>query len=229
MMDECHVLKADVFQNPELGSTVVTAFAGQVIYDPQTTAEHVYYVQSGEVRVYMVGPEAACRLVEILGPGDWFGAAALAGQSTYGMRAVAISQSVIVEARSDKFLQTLSQRPEALMQLSRSLAGRLMNATRDASSLVFEDCNQRLINALVRFSRSAASTQRDDGVVLRITHDQLAQAIGVARETVSLALTQLRQQNLLRTGRNQLMFNPDVLQQFRAKGTGAQRPMQMSA
>jgi len=84
---------------------------------------------------------------------------------------------------------------------------------------VFDDCNSRLLKALVRFSRSAAAMPHGDGVVLRITHEQLAQSIGVARETVSLALTQLRQQNLLRTGRNQLMFNPDSLRDFtRTKG-----------
>ena len=36
--------------------------------------------------------------------------------------------------------------------------------------------------------------------------------IGSARETVSLALTQLRQKNLLKTGRNRLSFNPGALE-----------------
>ena len=75
--------------------------------------------------------------------------------------------------------------------------------------MMFEDCNQRLVQTLLRFSRTAAATSLDDGgVVLRITHQQLAQAVGTARETVSLGLTQLRQRNLLRTGRNRLSFNP---------------------
>ena len=47
----------------------------------------------------------------------------------------------------------------------------------------------------------------------------IARGSGAARETVSLALTQLRQQNLLRTGRNQLLFNPEALRNF----TRAQR------
>ena len=69
----------------------------------------------------------------------------------------------------------------------------------------------------MRFSESAAATQHDGGVVLRITHQQLAQAVGVARETVSVALTQLRQRNLLRTGRNQLIFNPQALRDLKKK------------
>ena len=83
------------------------------------------------------------------------------------------------------------------------------------ANLIFQDCNNRLIQTLIRFSHSAAATPAGDEVVLRITHHQLAQAVGVARETVSLALTQLRHRNLLRTGRNQLTFNPEALRQFK--------------
>ena len=93
-----------------------------------------------------------------------------------------------------------------------------MQAREDAACLVFDDCNQRLIKTLLQFSRTAAATPHPEGVVLRITHQQLAQAVGAARETVSLALTQLRQQNLLRTGRNQLFFNPEVLEKFSRRG-----------
>ena len=76
------------------------------------------------------------------------------------------------------------------------------------------DASGRLVKTLVRFSRSAAATPHDDGVVLHITHEQLAQAVGVARETVSLALTEMRLKNLVRTGRNQLTFNPEAIEQF---------------
>jgi hypothetical protein len=41
-----------------------------------------------------------------------------------------------------------------------------------------------------------------------MTHAQLAEAIGVARETVSTCLIQLRHENLVQTGRNCINFNP---------------------
>ena len=52
-----------------------------------------------------------------------------------------------------------------------------------------------------------------------------AQAVGVAPETVSLALTEMRLKNLVRTGRNKLTFNPAALEQFAARcnGNGASR------
>jgi CRP-like cAMP-binding protein len=209
---------AEVFNDPRSGGQTIDAAHGQIIYQPDTPAQHVYYINRGQVRLYTIGPDGSARLIDIYGPGHWFGAAAVAGSQTYRMRAVAVSGAVLSALPVDRLFTGMSSDCALFIEFTRQLAAKLMAATEDSSRLVFEDCNQRLINALLRFSDSAASTPHDDGVVLRITHDQLAQAVGVARETVSLALTQLRQQNLLRTGRNQLVFDPQALRRFAQGG-----------
>ena len=209
----------ELLSQPALEARQVEATTGTTLFEPGTAARHVYFVHSGQVRVYQPGPDDSARLLEILGPGDWFGVAALAGSATYGNRAVAVSTVVLSEVPADKWLETLSQQPALAADWVGRLAGKLVAAREDAACLVFDDCNQRLIKTLLSFSRSAAATPHPEGVVLRITHQQLAQAVGAARETISLALTQLRQQKLLRTGRNQLFFNPEVLEKFSRRGT----------
>lgn len=204
----------EILARPSLEARQVEGTTGTVLFEPATSARSVYFVLSGQVRVYQPGPDGSARLLEILGPGDWFGVAALAGSATYGTRAVAVSSVVLAEVAADKWLSLLAQEPELATQWVGRLAEKLVAARDEASCLVFDDCNQRLVKTLLQFSRSAAATPHPEGVVLRITHQQLAQAVGAARETVSLALTQLRQQNLLRTGRNQLFFNPGVLEKF---------------
>ena len=53
--------------------------AGQSVHEPATPAESVYFIHSGQVRIYQIGPDGeSLRLIEILGADDWFGAAALA-------------------------------------------------------------------------------------------------------------------------------------------------------
>jgi CRP/FNR family transcriptional regulator len=204
----------ELLSQPSLEARQVEATTGTVLFEPSTPARHVYFVNSGQVRVYQPGPDNSARLLEILGPGDWFGVAALAGSPTYGNRAVAVSSVVVTEVPAEKWLDLLSRTPAIATEWVGRLAGKLVAAREDAACLVFDDCNQRLIKTLLQFSRTAAATAHPEGVVLRITHQQLAQAVGAARETISLALTQLRQQKLLRTGRNQLFFNPDVLEKF---------------
>src|SRR6185312_10388065 len=185
------------------------------LYFPATPAKVLYYIESGQVRLYQIGPDNAARLVDILGAGEWFGIAALAMAATYGGQAIVVSDSVLWELPAERLLELISHQPQVARELVVQLATQLQSAHEAAAGLVFNDCNQRLIQTLVRFSRTAAATpQEGGGVVLHITHQQLAQAVGAARETVSLALTQLRQRNLLRTGRNRLLFNPETLKQF---------------
>ena len=189
--------------------------AGSVVHEPSDAAESVYFVHSGQVRIYQIGPDGqSVRLIEILGADDWFGAAALAHTRTYGTRAVAMTDAVVSEVPADRWHAALAGTPEVAAEVIGQLARKLQAAHEDAARLVFDDCNDRLVKTLLRFSHSAAATRREDGdVVLRITHQQLAQAVGAARETISLALTHLRQRELLKTGRNQLFFNPEVLRQ----------------
>ena len=205
---------AEVFQDSAVAPKRTNFEAGAAVFEPGDPAQNLYYVHRGQIRVYQLGGDNEQRLVEILGPDDWFGTASLAKSDTYRTRATAVTNSVVTEVRTQRLLEAMSHKPVALIELTRQLAARLENARDESANLIFQDCNNRLIQTLLRFSQSAAASKSENGVVLRITHQQLAQAVGVARETVSLALTQLRQKNLLQTGRNQLTFNPDALKNF---------------
>jgi len=211
----------DLLCNVSLEAKEVEVAAG-VMYDAASPARDLYYIRSGQVRVFQPGRDNSVRLVEILGPGDWFGVQALAGSPTYGAKAVAVSPVRACQVSAERLMGQLVQLPELAVELIRQLARKLQAAHQKAANLVFDDTRDRLIKALLEFSGTAAASPAEggEGVGLRITHQQLAQAVGAARETVSLTLTQLRQQNLLRTGRNRLWFDPDALAKFAGRGQG---------
>ena len=207
--------------DPALGAQRIELSGGQIVYEAGAPAARLYFIHTGQVRTYEAGPDESARLMEILGPGDWFGEEALASADAYSSRAAVVSPAMLWAVPVDRLMELLTREPRLAMELIRQLASRLQVARQDASRFVFDDCGARLIKALLRFSGTAAATPQDNGsVTLRITHRQLAQAVGAARETVSLALTHLRQQNLLRTGRNRLMFNPESLQAYSHTGNG---------
>lgn len=195
--------------------------SGSVLFDVARSADTLYFIHRGQVRLYQYAADGSERLIEIFGAGEWVGAEALAGRAAHGQRAVAVGAATVTEVPAARLVARLGQHPHVAVQLVRRLAEKVQQAREDAGQLVFDDCNGRLLKTLLRFSASAAATPVEDGVVLHITHQQLAQAVGVARETVSLALTQLRQRKLLRTGRNRLMFDPEVLERFASRGRQA--------
>jgi len=189
--------------------------AKAALYQPTDPARSIFYVHSGQVRTYQASPTGSRRLIEILGTDQWCGAAALAGAECYGEAAEAVVPTTASVISAERLFAVIGQQPKAAAELIRQLATKLAAYRQDASDLVFEDCNHRLLRTLVHLSQSPAASPAADGagVVLRITHQQLAQKVGVARETISLALAQLRRKNLLKTGRNQLFFNPANLRE----------------
>ncbi len=187
---------------------------GHVVHEPFDKAESIFLVESGEVRVFHIFADGSARMLDILGHDDWFGSAALAQLPSYGIRATATSPSAIWVIPSNVLLGELIHRGDLGVKIIEELARRLNHALVQASDLIYQDCRVRLINTLLRFSQSAAASESAEGVALRITHSQLAQAVGAARETISLYISELRQQNVLRTGRNRVFFNPTLLRQL---------------
>src|SRR5262249_34587399 len=133
------LLLAQAFQDPSLEAHRTSVAANEVIFEADDTPQSVYFIHSGQVRLYQVAPHGEERLVEILGPGDWFGMAALAGMTRSAVRAVAAVSSIISQVPAEKLLEALKQRPEALIEVNRHLAHKLQAARDEASSLIFPD------------------------------------------------------------------------------------------
>src|SRR5947209_17991133 len=73
---------AGLLSNPALSSALgarrFQAPAGLALYEADAPARHLFFIHEGQVRIFQVGPRQSAQLVEILGPGDWFGVPALA-------------------------------------------------------------------------------------------------------------------------------------------------------
>ena len=144
------------FADPSVGGQQVELTSGSVVFEQGADASHVYFIQCGQIRLYQVGPDGAGRLLEILGPGQWFGSAALSESRTTHAKAVVIGKTVLTQTPVAELLEAVARSPQAAAQLIKQLANGVQSAREDAARLVFDDCNERLVKTLVRFSRSAA-------------------------------------------------------------------------
>jgi CRP/FNR family transcriptional regulator len=205
-----------LFTDPTAGARRVLLRAGEMLFATETHHSEAMFIHSGEIRMFQVGPNGSERLGAIFGPGDWIGAAAVSGVA-FAARALAPVASEVSIMPVANLMDLLPHRPEAAVVLFKQTAERLMHAYSTAAGLTFDDCNERLIKTLISLSDSPSALHEGDTVTVRITHQQLAQAVGAARETISLALTELRHKHLLATGRNRLIFNPLELAAFRCE------------
>ncbi len=133
-------------------------------------------------------------------------------RATYGQRAVATKDSTVAQYSIRQVLSAIESQPALARSLFSALASELQASQHEAANAAFEDCKTRVVRALLHFSKSAAAEKTPEGVRVHLSHLELAQSVGVARETISLMLGGLKEENLVRTGRNKVHFNPDKLQ-----------------
>jgi CRP/FNR family transcriptional regulator len=205
---------ADFVGRSETGSRQVIFYDGQAVFEPKDPAADFFVVASGEIRLFEVAPDGARRLLDILGPGRCFGFASLGRIPQYDKLATSVGDSAVRVVSADRLREMLLSHGEIALEFVETMARQMHLAWSEGSHFVFEDCRLRLIRTLLRFRNSPAARPIPGGVELRMTHAQLAQAVGVARETISLCLTQLKRENLVQTSRNRVSYNPDRLEHF---------------
>jgi CRP/FNR family transcriptional regulator len=206
----------DCFRDVNSGATRVAFSSGEIVFRPNDPALDFYLIESGEIRLYEVAQCGIRRLLYILGATEWFGCASLAGLSLHGKLTISAVNSVVMSMPIELFRQMLDSHHDIALHFLDDMSRHLYQARTENAMFLFHNCRMRIIETLLKFKDSPAARAVPDGVELRITHAELAGAIGAARETVSTCLIQLRQENLVHTIRSRIIFDPARLRELEA-------------
>lgn len=189
---------------------------GDAIFHKEDEGQSLFIVEEGAVRIYVPSVQGADLTLAILGPGDFFGDLSLLdGQPrSAGADAMETTRALILE-RSD-FMDLMRSRPEAALAVMSIVSQRLRETDEMASDLAFLDVGGRLAKKLLELA-SNHGVKRDDGMLLdvNITQEQLANMIGVTRESVNRNLGAFRRQGLIANqGRRIILRDPEALREL---------------
>jgi CRP-like cAMP-binding protein len=173
----------------------------------------LFIVERGTVRIYVPSAQGNDLILAVLGPGDFFGDLSLLdGRPRSASASVSTDATLLMLERSD-FIALLTQRPAAAMAVLEAVAGRLRETDEMASDLAFLDVAGRLAKRLLDLA-SAHGVKRDGGVLidLAVTQEDLANMIGVTRESVNRNLSEFETLGLIsKQGRRIVVANPGGL------------------
>lgn len=201
--------------SPRCGGEVRRVRAHDTVLDPSHDAKLLTFVRSGALRVYAsLGAGGRERLSEVIGPGQWAGVEALAGLSASRTRAVAAEDSVVVVVEAGKLLSAAVSDANVGRELIRQLARQTASRTHELSEATLLACDCRLVHALLRFGRTGAAQRNGTQVTLKLTQQDLADTLGVARETVNGMLQRLAQLQLIAKRRGRIIFDVVQLEQW---------------
>lgn len=147
----------------------------------------VYVLLEGRIALSREGGPAGSLLQALLSPGDLCGELSALDPGPRTTTGKALAPSVVARLAREDLLTWASTRPDVARQMFRVLARRLRRTNDAAVDLVFVDVAGRVARRLVML-REQFGTGRDGVVTHGLTQDQLAAAVGAARETVNKAL-----------------------------------------
>lgn len=173
---------------------------GEVVFSQGDPGDALYAVVTGKIRISAGAADGREIYLNIMEPGDTFGEIALLDGGTRTASATATIPSELVSIRRDHFLGLLEREPKVALELLRLCGERL----RWTSGLV-EDA--ALLNASARLAKRLLSLGQlhgehtPNGVVLRISQEDLASFLGVSRQVVNQYLQDWKGQGWVDLGR----------------------------
>lgn len=171
---------------------------GEVVYQPGDIDDSLYYIQSGKVKLAYLDESGRKLTLMILGEGELFGEMALIGKGKRELMAQVLQDAVIYEIDRARFLELLHGDVELALEAIELFAHRTREIERKLEDLVFKDIPTRLSRQLLKLIEEHG-VQTGEGIQIdfKITHKELADLIGSARENTTSALNQLAKEGVL--------------------------------
>lgn len=181
---------------------------GTLVFSPGDT-NTVYIVKRGRVQVYAVHEQGKKFILDVLHPGSVFGD--LTAKNSREVFAEVLSDSYICSINKNDFFTLISQHPPVAHKLMRTLFEQLSTLENKAASLAHDNVLNRLIKLIKNLGRPSIKAQ-NMYVIEPFTHEQLAQMIGISRQTVTTLLNQLEQEQRIKRKGKYIYFHKNKLQ-----------------
>ncbi|NLG84823.1 MAG: Crp/Fnr family transcriptional regulator [Firmicutes bacterium] len=164
---------------------------GEQLFFQAEEAGTVYLIREGRIRIGLLSADGRSFTLTELGPGEILGETALFVDGGRTANAMAVEETHLMGLRKEDFLKAIAARPEAALALIMILARRLREADRRIEELTFMGLKERLRSLYYRLKEEGRAE-----FWRRATHQELAEMVGAARESVSRALAELREEGI---------------------------------
>jgi CRP-like cAMP-binding protein len=173
---------------------------GSLICREGEPLENLLLINRGKVKIYRNSAEGKEQILYILAEGDFFGERnLLLKQKLAEYNAVTMEETMVCMITRQDCHQLLLQHPAIGLKIMEELCERIDKLENLLSSISPRDTDNRICLMLLEFCRKYGKAQPDGGVIidLPLNREEMANYIGVTRETVSRKLNALKEAGII--------------------------------
>ena len=188
---------------------------GEFIYFNDDTADKVFFIHAGAVKVAGYSPTGEELIKAVLHPGEIFGELAVFGEEKRQDFAQAVEDTELC-MQTREMVVSLMRDVNSFGRFINSLVGRRVIYTQKRmESLLFKDARTRVIEYILEQASKNGKTLLDGAVSLRnyLTHQEIANYTGTSRQTVTTVLNELREARVIDFDRKKIIIRqPQALE-----------------
>ena len=208
-MSEQSKLERDVVISKFLDHCHLKTFAAKhLIIKEGDPSKDLFYIISGSVTVMIEDHKGHEIVLAYLNPGDFFG--------EIGLFDVEHRRSAFVRAKTKCEIAQISYDrlkgigdlfPDLLFSIASQLALRLRKTSRKVSDLAFTDVKGRVARTLLDLCKEPDAITHPDGMMVKVTRQELGRIVGCSREMVGRVLKDLEEDLLISvSGKSMVVF-----------------------
>lgn len=163
---------------------------GEIIYHQGDLAQNFCYLRKGKVKVFMTSVDGMEKTLNTVSSGEIFGEGAFFDKKPRVSSAIAQIETQVIMIDEPTLTELFSNNPKLAFRLLEILANRIRLLSFQLDSMTFLQADARIARILLE--------NESDGII-SLTHEEIADVVGVSRVTVSKILGKLTKKGILST------------------------------
>jgi CRP/FNR family transcriptional regulator, dissimilatory nitrate respiration regulator len=188
--------------------------AGTVLFRRGDPCDGFHVIVVGRVKLALLTPAGAEKVVEILGPGQSFGEAIMFLGRRHMLYAEALADSLLLFIGDSAIMDAIERNSELARRMLDEMSLRLYRLVADIESYTLKSATERVTGYLLAALPDDSSAGRPADVLLAASKSVLASRLNITREHFSRILNELSRAGLIRvSGRSIRVLDPAGLRE----------------
>jgi CRP-like cAMP-binding protein len=170
--------------------------AGHVLMHRGDDAHACFGIISGQLKAYAHESTGKEMTLAVINPGQWFGEISLVDHLPRTHGTIATQPTTLLKMPKAAFDFAISQQPSIALDVSRHLCQRLRLAFSAVEESVLLPLQQRLAKKLL-YIHTPQAADKSEASFTQVSQQEIAQMLGVSRQSVSKQLTQWAKEKII--------------------------------
>lgn len=182
---------------------------GEMVFLDGDKLDGLYIINQGKIKIFKYTKEAKEQILYILSEGDFFGELSLISdeEASYNVEAIEALNMCLI--RKNDFSQILKMNPEITLKILEATSQRLLKLETLVQSLGTKDVEARIAQMLIEMTEEFGIEKNNSiELIIPLTREDMANYIGVTRETISRKLSNLQDEGIIKlVGNKKIIIN----------------------